>query len=77
MIYKEYKKGYNVAIKEFDVKSKKVFIKLVHSLMIIDDEYVSCSGFNSKGVEVFFPINSKLILAMYERTHHSARFKDR
>lgn len=35
------------------------------------DKYMSHSGYSSKGVEVVFPISPKLMIAMYERTHHS------
>lgn len=34
-------------------------------------------GFESEGVEVVFPISPDLLLAMYERTWHSAVYTDR
>lgn len=42
----------------------------------IFNKYLSYSGFNSKGVEVIFPINSKLLLAMYEKSYHRKSYKD-
>ena len=119
LVFREFKRmGYDINREEIDVESKKVFIKLQHILMIMDDEnikcfsnvfkshiwvfyinktnipfytsdspivtiphisdkYISYSGIKSKGVEVVFPINSELLLAMYEKSYHSKEYKDR
>lgn len=41
------------------------------------DNYMSYGGFGSEGVEVVFPISSKLLLAMYERETYKDIFQDR
>lgn len=41
------------------------------------DKYMSYGGFASEGVEIVFPISSKLLLAMYERETYKDRLQDR
>lgn len=41
------------------------------------DEYMSYGGLKSEGIEIVFPISSKLLLAMYEKTSYDKLFSDR
>lgn len=43
----------------------------------IKDKYMTYGGYNSKGVEVVFPVSPNLLLSMYEKRQFSSYFNDR